>query len=102
MQKVLSNGHAYQHASNTFIDSLSDSAKNEVIGVFSDSLKLVWEISIAFCGLACILVFLEKEVSLRKELETDYDMAEKDNIQEKNGDIPDTEKAGSDTPHTQC
>lgn len=100
VRQVLSNGHAYQYASNTFIDGLSGSVKNEVIGIFSDSLKLVWEISIAFCGLACILVFLEKEVPLRKELETDYGMTEKDNIQAKNGDIPDTEKAGSDISHT--
>ncbi|OQD87432.1 hypothetical protein PENSOL_c077G09096 [Penicillium solitum] len=64
VRKVLSNGHAYQHASNTFIDGLSDLVKNEVIGVSSDSLKLVWEIPIASCGLACILVFLEKEVPL--------------------------------------
>ncbi|KAJ5618171.1 Major facilitator superfamily domain general substrate transporter [Penicillium hordei] len=100
VRQILSNGHAYQHASNTFIDSLSDSVKDEVIGVFSDSLKLVWEISIAFCGLACILVFLEKEVPLRKELETDYGMTEKDNIQAKQGDIPDAEKAGSEKSHT--
>lgn len=100
VRQVLSNGHAYQHASNTFIDGLSDSVKNEVIGVFYDSLKLVWEISIAFCGLACISVFLEKEVRLQKEPETDYGMTEKDNIQAKNGDIPDAEKAGSDTSHT--
>ncbi|CAI7634184.1 unnamed protein product [Penicillium discolor] len=100
VRQVLSNGHAYQYVSNTFIDGLSGSVKNEVIGVFSDSLKLVWEISIAFCGLVCILVFLEKEVPLRKELETDYGMTEKDNIQAKNGDIPDAEKAGSDISHT--
>lgn len=100
VRQVLSNGHAYQHASNTFIDSLSDSVKNEVIGVFSDSLTLVWEISTAFCGLACILVFLEKEVPLRKELETDYGMTDNGNIQAKNGEIPDAEKARSDTSHT--
>ncbi|KAJ6020770.1 Major facilitator superfamily domain general substrate transporter [Penicillium herquei] len=100
VRQTLSNGHAYQHASNTFINSLSDPVKSEVIGVFSDSLKLVWEVSIAFCGLACILVFFEKEVPLRKELETDYGMTEKDVIQAKKRDTPDAEKVESDTPQT--
>ncbi|KAJ5904317.1 Major facilitator superfamily domain general substrate transporter [Penicillium tannophilum] len=89
VRQTLSNGHAYEHASNTFINNLSDPVKSEVIGVFSDSLKLVWEVSVAFCALACILVFLEREVPLRKELETDYGMMEKTVIQEKKGDTPD-------------
>ncbi|KAJ6131688.1 Major facilitator superfamily domain general substrate transporter [Penicillium samsonianum] len=100
VRQLLSNGHAYQHASDTFIDSLKDPMKSEVMGVFSDSLKLVWFVSIAFCGLACILVIFEKEVPLRKELDTDYGMVEKDAIQAKKGDIPDVEKAGADTSDT--
>ncbi|OQE39080.1 hypothetical protein PENCOP_c007G03307 [Penicillium coprophilum] len=92
IRQILSNGHAYQHASNTFINSLSEPTKTEVIGVFSDSLKLVWEVSIAFCGLACILVFLEKDVPLRRELDTIYGMTEMDNIEARNGDIPDIGK----------
>ncbi|KAJ5553985.1 Major facilitator superfamily domain general substrate transporter [Penicillium frequentans] len=97
VQQTLSNGHAYEHASNTFINNLSDPVKSEVIGVFSDSLKLVWEVSIAFCGLACILVFLEREVPLRKELETEYGMTEKNVNQSKKGDTLDAEKAGLGT-----
>jgi hypothetical protein len=92
VRQMLSDGHAYEHASNVFIDSLREPVKSEVIGVFSDSLKLVWEVSIAFCGLACVLVLLEKDVPLRKELETDYGMAEKNGIQAEKGVIPDTEK----------
>lgn len=97
VRQTLSNGHAYEHASNTFINNLSDPVKSEVIGVFSGSLKLVWEVSVAFCALACILVFLEREVPLRKELETEYGMTEKNVIQEKKGDTPDAEKAGLGT-----
>jgi MFS family permease len=100
VRQTLSNGHAYQHASNTFINNLSDPVKSEVIGVFSDSLKLVWEVSIVFCGLACVLVFVEKEVPLRKELETEYGMTEKEVIQAKKGDTFDAVKAGSDTSRT--
>ncbi|KAJ5823819.1 Major facilitator superfamily domain general substrate transporter [Penicillium robsamsonii] len=97
VREILSNGHAYQHASNTFINSLSDPVKNEVIEVFSDSLKLVWEVSVVFCGLACILVFFEKDVPLRKELETDYGMTEKGNIQTKKVAVSDAKEASSDT-----
>ncbi|KAJ5503714.1 Major facilitator superfamily domain general substrate transporter [Penicillium fimorum] len=93
VREILSNGHAYQHASNTFINSLSDPVKNEVIG-------LVWEVSVIFCGLACILVFFEKDIPLRKELETEYGVTEKDNIQTKEVAISDAKKASSDKLQT--
>lgn len=79
VRSILSNGQAYEHATKAFINSFhtQSSLQNEIIGVYSDSLKLVWQVTIAFSGLGFLLVFLEREVKLRTELETDYGIVEK-------------------------
>jgi hypothetical protein len=41
-------------------------------------LKLTWQVGIAFAGFAFLLVFVEKEIPLRKKLETDYGIVEKE------------------------
>ncbi len=74
---VLAGGQAYAHATNTFINSLSGTLQAEVISLYSDSLKVVWEVAIAIGGFAFLLVFLEKEYKLRTELETEYGIKEK-------------------------
>lgn len=40
-------------------------------------MKLVWYVGIAFCGAGFLIVFLEKEIPLRTELETDFGMVDK-------------------------
>jgi hypothetical protein len=76
-RKLLSTGQAYEHASAKFVASFPLTIRNEVIGVYSKSLKLVWEIAIVFCGVAFLLVFFEKEIKLRTELDTEYGLKEK-------------------------
>ena len=79
---LLSGGQAYEHATATFIDSLSNRPflKNQVISVYSESLKLVWQVAIGISGLGFLLVFLEKEVKLRTDLETEFGMKEKKTV----------------------
>ncbi|KAK9775316.1 putative Major facilitator superfamily (MFS) profile domain-containing protein [Seiridium cardinale] len=69
---LMSGGGAYQYASATFVDSFSEPARSEIRVVYREALKLVFQTSVAFGGLACLLVFLEKEMKLRKELKTEY------------------------------
>jgi hypothetical protein len=45
--------------------------------VFSKILKAIWYVSIAFVALGFVLVNFEKEIPLRKELDTDFGMVEK-------------------------
>jgi ATP/ADP translocase len=66
------NGAAYQHATAAFLNSFSEPTKDQLIGVYTDSLKRVWEIAIVFSGVAFLLVFIEKEIKLRTELDTDF------------------------------
>ncbi|KAF2182987.1 DNA repair protein RAD50 [Zopfia rhizophila CBS 207.26] len=78
VRTLLSGGHAYQYASAAFIKSFSNLVRDQLISVYSDALKRQWEISIVFSGVSFLLVFIEKQIKLRKELDTEYGLAEKE------------------------
>jgi len=71
-RSTLSGGQAYAHATNSYLNSLTGDNKSQVIQTYTQSLKLVWYIGIAFCVLGLIFVLLEKEIDLRTELQTDF------------------------------
>jgi MFS family permease len=73
----LSHGRAYSHVSRDFIKSFPNPLRDEIIGAYSESIKLVWQVAISFTGLTFLLVFLEMEIKLRTELETEYGRKEK-------------------------
>lgn len=85
LQADLRDGGAYAKASKDFIDSLDPTPilKAEVLSVYVDSLKLTWQIGMAFCGLAFICALIIKEVTMRTTLETDV-LAEEEKKAEKN------------------
>lgn len=75
----LANGRAYEHATKSFMDTIVDPViRAQVVSVYIDSLKTVWFVSMAFAMLGFLLVIVEKEIPLRKELETQFSMEEKD------------------------
>ncbi|KAI1095102.1 major facilitator superfamily domain-containing protein [Rostrohypoxylon terebratum] len=80
VQGLLANGEevfrflAYQYGSASFVISFPQPLQREIVSVYRDALKLVFEVAVAFGGLAALLVFLEKEIPLRTELETEYGM----------------------------
>lgn len=73
---LLSAGRAYQYATAKFVDSFPPILRDQVVGLYVDSLKLVWQISILFSGIAFLLVFIEKQIKLRTELDTEYCLEE--------------------------
>jgi hypothetical protein len=76
---TLSHGSAFEHATKVFLDTIVDDAtRMQIMSVFADSLQTVWYVSIGFAGLAFLLVFIEKEIPLRKELETEFGIEEKE------------------------
>ena len=77
---LMAGGNAYSHASRNFLNSLQANVRAEVVGVFTDSLKVVWQVAIGIVGLAFLLTFLEKEITLRTELETEYGLEKKEDI----------------------
>ncbi|KAI4112525.1 MAG: hypothetical protein LQ338_008303 [Usnochroma carphineum] len=77
LQQLLSAGRAYEYASASFLRSIPEPVRGRVIGVYNESLKLVWHISIVFSGVAFLFVLLEKQVNLRTELDTEYGLEER-------------------------
>jgi MFS family permease len=76
---LLVGGQAYSHATKAFINSLSNTTQIEVIWTYNQALKLVWYVGIGFCGAGFLIVFLEKEIKLRTELETEFSLVKKNN-----------------------
>lgn len=77
VRDLLSGGHAYEFATAAFINSYPQTVQAEIINVYSDALKLVWQIAIVFSGLASCFVFLEREIKLRTELDTEFGLQER-------------------------
>ena len=74
----LSGGNAYQFATAAFVNGIPDeTSRAEVVHLFTKSLRLVWLVGIAFAGVGFLVTFVEKEVKLRDELDTQYGMKEK-------------------------
>ncbi|KAI1104399.1 major facilitator superfamily domain-containing protein [Jackrogersella minutella] len=74
VRQLLANGDAYQYGSASFVGSFPQPLQGQVVSVYKDALKLIFEVAIAFGGLAVLLVLFEKEIPLRTELETEYGM----------------------------
>ncbi|KAI9649991.1 hypothetical protein NHQ30_000004 [Ciborinia camelliae] len=77
---LLANGGAYTLASGGSVYSalsLDDNPNLEAIvkGIYVDSLKLCWQVGLAFALLGFLLTFLAKELSMRTELETEFGLA---------------------------
>ncbi|TVY81182.1 MFS efflux transporter aclA [Lachnellula suecica] len=75
---ALGNGQAYEHASRDFIYAFQEPLKSQIIGVYSDALKTVWQVGIAIAGIGFIVVFAEKELKMRTKLSTEYGMKDKE------------------------
>ena len=89
--ELLTGGRAYQYATATFVDSIEDvTTRAKVVEVFSGALQVVWLIGIAFAGIGFLLVFVEKEIELRKELNTEFGMEER----KKDDDLPTRSERG--------
>ncbi|KIY01553.1 uncharacterized protein Z520_03105 [Fonsecaea multimorphosa CBS 102226] len=75
----LINGQAYGHATAAFLNTLSAPTREQVITVLNESLRRTWQVGIGFAGLGFLLSFLEKEIPLRQELETEFGMENQEN-----------------------
>jgi MFS family permease len=70
----LVNGQAYGHATAAFLNTLSASTREEFISVLNESLRRAWQVGVGFAALGFLLTFLEKEIPLRQDLETEFGM----------------------------
>ncbi|KAI4153776.1 MAG: hypothetical protein LQ340_002100 [Diploschistes diacapsis] len=79
VRTLLAGGQAYSHGTSAFLDPLGNipSLKLQVVGVYTDSLGVVWIVAVAISGLGFLLVWLEREVNLRTELQTEFGLKDK-------------------------
>ncbi|KAK0652671.1 major facilitator superfamily domain-containing protein [Cercophora newfieldiana] len=69
---LLGGGGAYQQASAAFVQQFGPPVQAEIRALYVSALKRVFWIGAIFAGLGALLVLVEKEVPLRKQLETRY------------------------------
>jgi hypothetical protein len=75
---ALGGGQAYQYATATFVNSITDeTVRGQVLDLFHGALRLVWLVAIAFAGLGFVAVFIEREVKLREELNTEFGLEDR-------------------------
>ncbi|KXJ85211.1 major facilitator superfamily domain-containing protein [Microdochium bolleyi] len=72
VRNQLSDGEAYSYVTAALIGSFSPETRDQVVDVFTRALKVTWLASIAPAALGFALVFMEKEVVLRTELDTKF------------------------------
>ncbi|AEO71940.1 uncharacterized protein THITE_2032283, partial [Thermothielavioides terrestris NRRL 8126] len=68
----LQHGDSYTWATKSFIEQFTKQVQDQIVGVFSRALSKVFLVSIGFAGLAFLLSFVEREVHLRTELDTEF------------------------------
>ncbi|KAH8692932.1 major facilitator superfamily domain-containing protein [Talaromyces proteolyticus] len=71
-RELLGGGGAYQQASAAFVTQFSPEVQLEVRELYASALDRSFWVGAIFAGLACAMVLLEREVPLRKELDTEY------------------------------
>ncbi|TGO33716.1 hypothetical protein BHYA_0230g00040 [Botrytis hyacinthi] len=71
------NGNVYSIATREFIESFSEQTRSQIIGVFEKAPSKVFLIGMDFLILAFLLSFWEREVKLRKVLETEFGLEER-------------------------
>jgi len=89
VRELLGNGKAYAHATSKVINSFTSVVtRDQVIQVYSLAVQRVWQISVVFGGVSVLLALVEREISMRKELETDFGIEEKEGEKkEKRGEV---------------
>ncbi|KAK3370719.1 major facilitator superfamily domain-containing protein [Lasiosphaeria ovina] len=69
---LLGGGGAFQQASATFVEQFPPNVQTEIRSLYANALHRVFWIGAIFAGVAAALVLIEREVPLRKQLETEY------------------------------
>lgn len=96
-RQLLKGGGVYQYASASFVNSFPEPIKGEIRAVYREALKLVFLVAVAFGGLACLLFLVEKDVTLRTGLETEYGIVDKKTVAGTRGGNEDSENSNLET-----
>ncbi|RYP75706.1 hypothetical protein DL771_002193 [Monosporascus sp. 5C6A] len=72
--RLMAGGGAYQFASAKFVQHFAPPVQEQIRAVNLLAIRRVWIVSFAFMGTALLLVLLERDIPLRRVLETEYGM----------------------------
>ena len=74
VRQSLSGGHAYGSASIAYATKFPPALRAEIETVYRLALQMVWRVAIGFALLGFILSFGSRQLELRKETQTDYQL----------------------------
>ena len=77
VRSIFQSGNAYASASSRFITSFAEPLRGEIVEVYTQALRKTYVIGVAFGGFAFLLSLLEREATLRTELETEFGLEER-------------------------
>lgn len=86
---MFSGGNAYSFVTNTLVSSFPPETRHQIVEVYTDALKVVWYVALAFAIFAFLLVFVEKEIEMRTTLETEFGLKD----EQKKGEVVELEAA---------
>ncbi|KAM7206086.1 hypothetical protein V8F20_002868 [Naviculisporaceae sp. PSN 640] len=75
--EFLRNGDSYTWATKAFVEGFQEPSRSQISDVFSGALSRIFIVASAFAGLAFLLSFIEREVHLRTELETEFGLEDR-------------------------
>ncbi|KAF2246843.1 putative macrolide phosphotransferase k [Trematosphaeria pertusa] len=78
----LSNGGAYGYAGTGEINRLESNVKAQVHDVYASAMETMWQAAAAMAAVAFFLVFLEQDIELRMDMETEFGMEDEKKVQE--------------------
>lgn len=83
VREILSSGDAYASATKKFVSQFPEPIRSQIISVFHKALRQVFLFCMIFAGLAFVLVWFEKDVPMRQELETEFGLEKKEKVADK-------------------
>lgn len=75
---LLSNGNAYAYAARDFVLQFAPETQDEIVGAYTDALKITWVVATAICGFATVFSLFEIDIPLRASLRTEFGIKEKE------------------------
>lgn len=82
--ELLQHGGAFQSASQVFVQQWPEPVQDEIRALYRLAFQRIFQVAIAFAGVGFLLSLFEKEVALRKTLDTKYGLKEKQEIARSN------------------
>lgn len=77
LSRTLKTGGAFQAASASFMQQFPLALQSELRALYRSATQRVFQIAIIFTGVAFLLSLLEKEIKLRKTLDTEFGLKDK-------------------------